>query len=373
MTVPARIQALAEEWSAWQRGVMPEHDALPLQFFQDIDGTDEPDDFVEGLLSRGGASVLVGPPNVGKSFLALDLALSVSMGRSWFNRATEQGVVLYVALEGGGAAKKRLLAYKAAHGIAADAAVPFALVPASVALQDGQNDVARVVEAARTMESATGLRVVLIIVDTLARAMAGGDENSAEAMGGFIRAVDAIRSETGAHVMAVHHLGKNRDSGARGHSSLNGAIDTEITILRDPEGGTITAHVTKQRDFEVGQKWTFALETVELGTDRRGNAITSCVVRHAARGLPDPRKMLKPGSKAAKAYDVLVEMYQERDGRGVTAADWSYRLKIEGVTSDATNSARTQFRRILKKLNESNALVEWEGEYSPRRGTRDAP
>ena len=371
MTVPARIHALAEEWSAWQRGVMPDHDALPLHFFKDIDGTDEPADFVEGLLGRGGASVLVGPPNVGKSFFALDLALSVALGRSWFGRATEQGAVLYVALEGGGAAKKRLLAFKAAHGIAADAAVPFALVPASVALQDGQKDVQRVVEAARTIERATGLPVVLIVVDTLARAMAGGDENSAEAMGGLIRAVDAIRSETGAHVMAVHHTGKNKDSGARGHSSLLGAIDTEITIAKDGETSTVT--VTKQRDFEGGQKWAFKLETVELGTDRRGNAITSCVVRPAARGLPDPRTLLNGSPKAKAAYEILVEMVKERDVDSVTEGEWRKRLTVKGVTSGVTSNERSQFRRILAKLSEIRVITEFDGDYWPRRDTRDAP
>ena len=371
MNIPPRIQALTEIWEASKRGPAPAASALPLQFFADIHGTDEPDDFVEGLLGRGDSSVLYGPPNCRKTFLACDLALHVALGRPWFGRAVEAGAVLYVACEGSGAFKKRVRAFRAGHKLTADAVVPFGLVSASVALRDGQGDVDRVVEAAAATAAQYGMPVVLIVIDTLARAIGGGDENSAADMGGYIRAVDQIRERTGAHVMSVHHTGKNAEHGARGHSSLLGAIDTEISISRDKDGETSTAEVTKQRDFEGGQKWTFKLATVELGTDRRGNAITSCVVRPASRGLPDPRKALKADSPAARAYEILVLMDEQRGGSGVTQADWRARLTAEGVTSSVTGSERTQFSRILTKLNQINAIIEFEGDYFPSCDTRD--
>ena len=52
-------------------------------------------------------------------------------------------------------------------------------------------------------------RPALIIVDTLARCMVGGDENSAKDMGLFIAHADALRKETGATVLIIHHTGKN--------------------------------------------------------------------------------------------------------------------------------------------------------------------
>ena len=60
----------------------------------------------------------------------------------------------------------------------------------------------------------------LIVIDTLARAIAGGDENKSESMGQLVVHADAIRKETGAHVLFVHHSGKDQARGARGHSSL---------------------------------------------------------------------------------------------------------------------------------------------------------
>jgi RecA-family ATPase len=76
----------------------------------------------------------------------------------------------------------------------------------------------------------TDKRVVLVVIDTLARAMAGGNENASEDMGAFVRNVDRVRSATSAHTMIVHHSGKNKAAGARGHSSLRAATDTEIEI-----------------------------------------------------------------------------------------------------------------------------------------------
>jgi hypothetical protein len=120
----------------------------------------------------------------------------------------------------------------------------------------------------------------LVIIDTMARAMAGGDENSGQDMTRAVSAIDAIRAATGAHVCVVHHCGKDEARGARGHSSLRAAVDTEIEVSR-PEGEPITTvRVTKQRDLPMGEPMPFSLKVVELGTDCRGRPITSCLVHH---------------------------------------------------------------------------------------------
>src|SRR5690606_29160652 len=97
---------------------------------------------------------------------------------------------------------------------------------------------------------------VLIVIDTLARAMKGGDENSAQDMGALNDAVSALIQATGACVMLVHHSGKNKASGARGSSALLGAIDTEIEV----DGGQII--VRKQRDLELAEPLGFRLLSV---------------------------------------------------------------------------------------------------------------
>jgi hypothetical protein len=89
--------------------------------------------------------------------------------------------------------------------------------------------------------------------------------------------------------MLVHHCGKDEARGSRGHSSLRAAVDTEIELHR-PEGGNVTtARVTKQRDLEGGQLFPFSLEPMNLGVNRWGEVVSSCVVRHEAEAVSDPR------------------------------------------------------------------------------------
>ena len=82
----------------------------------------------------------------------------------------------------------------------------------------------------REAETETGEKCVWIVVDTLSRALAGGDENSPVDMGRIVVAADRIRAETGAHFTYVHHTGKDAARGARGHSLLRAATDTEIEV-----------------------------------------------------------------------------------------------------------------------------------------------
>jgi hypothetical protein len=119
----------------------------------------------------------------------------------------------------------------------------------------------------------TGGSCGLIVIDTLSRALAGGDENSSTDMGALVKNVDALRAATGAHLLVVHHSGKNKANGARGHSLLRAATDTEIEI----EAGLIA--VTKQRDLDKSWSSGFVLEEHILGEDEDGDYIKSCTVK----------------------------------------------------------------------------------------------
>jgi hypothetical protein len=100
-------------------------------------------------------------------------------------------------------------------------------------------------------------------------------------MGALVSNIDRLRQTSGAHVMLVHHSGKDGAKGARGHSLLRAATDTEIEVSRDLLTGTSAARVTKQRELETGDEWAFTLRAVELGANRRGKPVTSCVVSEA--------------------------------------------------------------------------------------------
>lgn len=224
---------------------------------------------IKGLLDQGAMTVLYGESNTGKTFVAMDMAYHVSRGLPWGGMRVERMGVLYVAAEGGVGARKRAAALLRRHGPAGD---DFRYLLAPVDLLRADGDLRPLAEAAC---GAGG--VGLIVIDTLSRAMAGGDENSSVDMGAMVKSLDTLRKATGAHVMVVHHSGKDRARGARGHSLLRAATDTEIEVA----DGAIS--VTKQRDLDKAWSSAFALDVVQLGADADGDPITSCIVRLAAR------------------------------------------------------------------------------------------
>jgi hypothetical protein len=226
---------------------------------------------IKGLIDMGGLSILVGPPGTAKTFLGIDFCHHVYEGATWAGQRVGQAQCLYIAQEGGLMFANRMAARKAR----------FALMRAPITL-GGQNgsDAPSLAEVVNHMAETQGVAYGLIVVDTLARAMGGADENAGPDMGALLRSVDHLRAETGAHVMLIHHTGKDATKGARGHSSLFGAVDTELSLSVDRESKRRMLTVTKQRDGEDGMEFGFRLKKVDLGRDKDGDTVWSCVVEH---------------------------------------------------------------------------------------------
>ena len=240
------------------------------------DATEAPFDFVEDLLIDGNSSIVFGESNVGKTFFAFDLGIHVAMGKPWLGKDIDQGGVLYVAAEGGGSIQKRLDAFYDYYDLN-DKDIPFWYLPVQVDLRNPEADAKPIINLAEELENQSGVPIRLIIVDTLSRALAGGAENTSEDMSSYIMNIDHIRQALGCHVCSIHHSGKDSSKGARGWSGLRGSLDSEIEILKVGDGFGV-AKVTKQRDIEFCADIPFRLQAVEIGTNRRGKPITSCVV-----------------------------------------------------------------------------------------------
>jgi len=231
---------------------------------------------VKGVLPLRGTASLVGDSNVGKSFCALDLGLAVARGVPWFEREVQQGAVLYVAAEGGYGFGRRLEAYGLHHDVNVDA-LPLGIVDDGIDLRTNQIDAQRAIAAANGLEQETKTPVRLIVLDTLARMLSGGDENSSTDMGHVLAMADKIAQATGAVVLIVHHVGKDQQRGARGHSSFRAALDAQIMVTKLKDRCVI--RLDKQRDGPTDLEMAYRLETVELDPSGDGlEAETSAVV-----------------------------------------------------------------------------------------------
>lgn len=263
---------------------------------------------VKGWLGAQQMSVVYAPSNVGKSFFCLDIAYCVAANIPWQGCKVRGGPVLYLATEGGNAFRNRVYALQEEYG--ADN-VPLAVRPSPVNLLNPEADLPALGQLCKEIEDTHG-KLALIVVDTLSRAIAGGNENGPEDMTAFIANVDALRDFTGAHVMIVHHTGKDTAQGARGHSSLRAATDTEIEIENDD--GIRTATATKQRDLEPKQPIIFQLKVHEVGNDDDGDPVTTCTIIAADPELIEDKNIKRPTGKNQIA---VKNAFQQLRGEGV--------------------------------------------------------
>ena len=210
-----------------------------------------PSPLVASMLDLNTLALLYGPSGSTKTFVALDLALSVATGTWWMGRKVEAGPVLYVVAEGLGGLAARVEAWQVRRQVWSCGKAFW--LPRAVSLMD--------LAAANALAELVGeLAPKLVVLDTLARCMGGGDENTARDVGIAVESAEHIRRASGACVLMVHHSGKDETAGARGSSALRAAVATEIECRHSD--GITTVKQTKQRDHEVAEPMRLALAPV---------------------------------------------------------------------------------------------------------------
>ncbi|GAA0755192.1 hypothetical protein FHS52_000003 [Erythromicrobium ramosum] len=311
---------------------------------------------IKGWLSVNGLSVIYGPSHAGKTFVAISLAMHLAAGEPWMGCKVNQGPVFYIAAEGGAGVLNRLAAFKSEFPHMAGA--PFTLLPIGVDLHASGD--AKIIASLLT-----DTKPALIVVDTLARSIGEGDENTAKDTAMFVRNCDLMRELTGANVLIIHHTGKDEDRGARGSSALRAAVDTEILVS---SAHTITSQ--KQRDMVAPDPLHFTLRSVCLGLDEDGDPVTSAVVEQADKPLPI-RKPLTGKNQVAMA--ALTDALRDfgREGMGgehpsscpvVAVEHWRDACAAHGLTTGASESAaRTAFMRAKTKLIDMDEVREFGG------------
>jgi hypothetical protein len=348
------LRAADSAWKSERRRLQP----YSLGELQDLPAREY---LVKGVLDRGGASVLYAESNTGKSFVSIDIGMHIALGREWCGRRVKNGKVLYIAAEGGLGFHERVRAFQSHHNLTQD--IPFYLLPSPVNFCSQAEDAEEVIREAAILG-----QVDLIVIDTLSRAMSGGNENDSGDMGSFVKYCDLIREKTKAHILIVHHSGKDTTRGARGHSLLRAAVDTEIELTKS-EDGIVTVEIKKQRDGRTGDKFNFMLDSVELGTDQDGDPITSCVL---AKSDNEPAKRPTVGGRQKRALCILQNLIIDRGEVGipkngmakltfVLINDFRTALKDGNVVaSDSPDSVRRGISTVIEGLNNKGITATWE-------------
>jgi len=216
---------------------------------------------VDKMLGAGEMSAWYGPPGCGKGVIIEDMGLHIAAGLDWHGRAITRGAVFYIALERRKLVERRAIAFRKKYGLLD---LPFAIAGGVYDFRDPAT-AEQIAKICRQVEEATAESVVLIIVDTVSRALAGGDENSPKHMGALVMTAGLIQEKCPtAHLLWVHHIPHDGDR-LRGHGALLGAVDTSVSVS---SGGKVrSARVVKANDSEEGECIAFTIESVEIAPD----------------------------------------------------------------------------------------------------------
>lgn len=279
---------------------------------------------IHETIQSGGLTVVYGPPKSFKTFVTLDMVLHIANGLPWRDLKVRQARVLYVVAEGAPGVGPRARAWCQRFGGTLDNMAWITVAPDLFSRDKQDADTAEVADIAAELEAG------LIVVDTLARAMPGGDENLAKDMGYTVSNFDYIREHAGCGLMAVHHTGKDQARGMRGSNALQGAVDTSIEVIGDKHA--VNARIADQKNAEADRAWWWkpARENPSL-------------VLEPTQGLDS--------SGEVRDVNILRQLQQIDTGGGVGFSMW-----LDAVT-EREICAKTTFYERLKAMAEDGLVV----------------
>lgn len=267
----------------------------------DLDELPNPTPLIVDVLDMDSESWIIGSPGGFKSFVALDWAGHVGRGLDWRGKRTTQGNVIYVVAEGAKGIKLRKKAWEEAYGSMRN--VYF--LPEPVQVSD-HTAWAVLVEACRRLEP------VFIVLDTQARITLELNENTSE-MGVLIEAVRKLKVATGACILVVHHTAKG-GTDARGHSSINGAQDSRIRVIRpeNNERRLLKAEIVmdKQKDSSEDEAFKIEMQEHDWGRDPvTGRRLSSLSIKPLPPfSQPNDIRPLEVEERTTEAQTLILEV-----------------------------------------------------------------
>lgn len=323
---------------------LDELDALP--------GTDW---LVNRLLPAASLTHLVGMSQSLKSFIALDMALSLATGTPFAGSppfgVTAPVPVLYVVGEGVRGIGKRVRAWCKQRGI------DRRLVRANFTLLEGAAQLGSQRDMDAVAEKVTETSAALVVFDTQARCTVGLEENSATDQGRAVAQLDTLMRRTGVAVLVLHHTTKADPRNARGSVAWLNAVDVQLIALReDPKAMAVVIEVGKMKDDAVEGPYPLMVAKVELGAGEDSLVIAPGADPMQADWPDQPmEKWTGPGAAFVKP---ILALAQEHciPGEGLTQTRLA-KAAAEVIREERTVSGKARQVRRVCSFNTAEAAI----------------
>jgi hypothetical protein len=322
---------------------------------------------IQNVLPERGFCALYGPPGSYKSFIALDIAEAIATGRQWMgNEICNSGAVLYIAGEGHGGIGARIKACKINHQTQDGAEIY--VIRYQLNLRSSADDFNLLMQSIDALIERTGIELRLVQIDTLARAFGGGNENDSQDMGAFIHNAGRLQRKLNCALMVLHHSGKDATKGLRGHSSLLGAVDTQLelqkleqTERKEGVAGQGILTISKQKDGQDNLKFGFEMIQININQSKESglglDENVSLAVKENQEMIdeqyktpPKPPSRSGAGGVQKVALDALHKAISEHGDMRVVDNKRNKSIHVE-QWRDAFEAAQTDKAGIKKRFN----------------------
>jgi hypothetical protein len=307
---------------------------------------------VEGLWVRQGVGFLCGSPKSCKTWLALDVALSVASRTAVLGAypvAEAGSVLLFVAEDPPAAVRSRLAGMAGPRGVCLDQLPIHLVMHRSLRLESPRDQ-------ARLRATVARYRPTLLVLDPFVR-LTAIDENSSLEVSSVLASLRELQATLGVAILIVHHARKTGGNGSPAGLSLRGSGD----FWAWADSTLYLSRTHEQLQLAVEHRSAPAPEpvTVELCTDRgAGPYLRRCDRSHvdddpqplterilaALRSTGGPRRLDDLRTALRVRMQTLVDALRqlEQDGHACRAGAGWEPAPHQTRPTRTTNSGQTE-------------------------------
>lgn len=226
---------------------------------------------VRDYMEADSMGLIYGASGAGKSLFVASLATAVALGKEWNGKATKQGSVAILMGEGFSGFSRRLKAIEQHDCVdLSDAPIYLSNMAIGIDTDEGLETVTA------TLDSLPE-KPTLIFIDTLARHLQEGDENSNKDVSRLIAGIDQLKARYQCTIIIIHHSGHEATARARGASALKAAMDFSYRVETD--NALATLYCDKAKDFTPPLAKSFEIKEQSTGwSDDEGEPINSVLI-----------------------------------------------------------------------------------------------
>jgi hypothetical protein len=295
-------------------------------FFAGEGSSEDPPMLIDGLLRENGVVIMGGQSQAGKSYVAVDLALSLSTGADFFGKEVKKPVgVIYAAPEGDDTIQPRILAAKKHRGMPDDEWPPILILPEFRLPMHTEKDdpfpafVADLKKAREVFAERGMLQPGVLFIDTASAGIDMESEDANHSVAEVIERLKLLGRDLNMLVIVVHHFGKDAGRRLRGASAWFANSDQIFSVYSKVDANGIPTNprslwLDKLRGFPAGLVSAFNLSVLPGQDGPIGKWVYVSLAKIAGSEVPSvatTRPEVEIPGKTSRAGKLFLEAFAE--------------------------------------------------------------